>query len=145
MRAAMDRLKLWFDFSGRIDRATFWRAFVICSGALLILGFIAGGVGLALYGHGHVNMAIPAFILALIVGVPLSIGRLHDRDNSGWWLLVFYPLPAVLSFFEDADGEGLPLFLSYAKLALLIWGFVELGCLRGNAGPNRFGPSPLAG
>jgi uncharacterized membrane protein YhaH (DUF805 family) len=24
-----------------------------------------------------------------------------------------------------------------------IWGFVELGCLRGTAGPNRFGPDPL--
>jgi uncharacterized membrane protein YhaH (DUF805 family) len=144
MRAAMNLFKLRFDFSGRIDRATYWRALAICFGLLFILGFIAGGVGLALYGHGHIDLAIPSLILALIVGVPMTVGRLHDRGKSGWWLLVFCVLPAVLGYFEDADGEILSLFLFYARLALLIWGFVELGCLRGAAGPNKFGPDPLA-
>jgi uncharacterized membrane protein YhaH (DUF805 family) len=27
--------------------------------------------------------------------------------------------------------------------AVLVWAFVELGCLRGTLGPNRFGPDPL--
>jgi hypothetical protein len=26
----------------------------------------------------------------------------------------------------------------------LIWGFVEMACLKGTSGPNRFGPDPLA-
>ena len=28
---------------------------------------------------------------------------------------------------------------------LSIWGFVELYCLRGTVGDNRYGPDPLAG
>jgi uncharacterized membrane protein YhaH (DUF805 family) len=37
------------------------------------------------------------------------------------------------------DARGFEL----VSLALMIWGFVELGCLRGTVGPNRFGPDPL--
>ena len=29
-------------------------------------------------------------------------------------------------------------------LALSIWGFVEIGCLPGNAGSNSYGPNPIA-
>jgi uncharacterized membrane protein YhaH (DUF805 family) len=141
----MRRIRLWFDFRGRIDRATYWRAFVICQGGLLIVGVVTAA-GFALFGrsHIHIDLTIPALVLALVVGVPMTVGRLHDRNKSGWWLLVFCALPATLSCFEDADGEILPLFLSAARLALLVWGFVELGCLRGAAGPNKFGPDPLA-
>jgi hypothetical protein len=31
-----------------------------------------------------------------------------------------------------------------AGFALSIWGFVEIGFLRGTAEPNRYGPNPLA-
>jgi len=30
-----------------------------------------------------------------------------------------------------------------SALAIGIWGFVEIGCLRGTAGYNRFGPDSL--
>jgi uncharacterized membrane protein YhaH (DUF805 family) len=33
--------------------------------------------------------------------------------------------------------------LSLASFALTIWGFVEIGCLRGTAGPNKYGANPL--
>ena len=32
---------------------------------------------------------------------------------------------------------------SLAGFAVSIWGFVEIGCLRGNAGPNKYGSNPL--
>jgi uncharacterized membrane protein YhaH (DUF805 family) len=31
-----------------------------------------------------------------------------------------------------------------AGFAVSIWGFVEIGCLRGNAGPNKYGSNPLS-
>jgi uncharacterized membrane protein YhaH (DUF805 family) len=34
--------------------------------------------------------------------------------------------------------------LALAALALTIWGFVEIGCLRGTAGTNTYGPDPLS-
>jgi uncharacterized membrane protein YhaH (DUF805 family) len=36
------------------------------------------------------------------------------------------------------------LLASIAMIVLVIWAFIELGCLRGTPGPNRFGPDPLA-
>jgi uncharacterized membrane protein YhaH (DUF805 family) len=59
-------------------------------------------------------------------------------------MLVFCVLPTVLSHIAgEAETEGLQL-ISLASVALSIWGFVELGCLRGTAGPNKYGSDPLA-
>jgi uncharacterized membrane protein YhaH (DUF805 family) len=33
--------------------------------------------------------------------------------------------------------------LALAGFAMTIWGFVEIGCLRGTVGSNRYGPNPL--
>jgi uncharacterized membrane protein YhaH (DUF805 family) len=35
------------------------------------------------------------------------------------------------------------ILMSLAGTAIAIWAFVELGCLRGTVGPNRYGPDPL--
>ena len=72
----------------------------------------------------------------------VAVKRLHDRDKSGWWVLVFYVLPNVIdSGGRASGGSGL---LSLIGFAIGIWAFVELGCLRGTVGDNRFGPDPLA-
>jgi uncharacterized membrane protein YhaH (DUF805 family) len=34
--------------------------------------------------------------------------------------------------------------LRLVAFAITVWAFVELYCLRGTTGPNRFGPDPLA-
>jgi uncharacterized membrane protein YhaH (DUF805 family) len=46
--------------------------------------------------------------------------------------------------FAGAAGTGLNCVLALAGVALSIWGFVEIGCLRGNAGPNKYGSNPLS-
>jgi hypothetical protein len=33
--------------------------------------------------------------------------------------------------------------LSWVSFALTMWAFVEIGCLRGTVGPNRYGVNPL--
>ena len=40
--------------------------------------------------------------------------------------------------------ERLRYVLVLAGFALSIWGFGEIGCLRGNAGPNKYGSNPLS-
>ena len=94
---------------------------------------------------GRINRAkywLAAVIYLVVMLIAVGIKRLHDRDKSGWWLLVFYLLPGVLSGL--ADKVGLQVILSLASFALSIWGFVEIGCLRGNAGPNKYGSNPLS-
>jgi uncharacterized membrane protein YhaH (DUF805 family) len=74
-----------------------------------------------------------------------SVKRLHDRKRSGWWSVSFFVLPV----FSDRIAEWLvdSILASTTSAALLIlgiWGFVEMGFLRGTEGPNQFGPDPLA-
>jgi hypothetical protein len=69
---------------------------------------------------------------------------LHDRDKSAWWLLVFYALPGILSSAGNQMDDVAFLILHVVSFAITVWAFVELGCLRGTRGPNRFGPDPLS-
>ena len=62
-------------------------------------------------------------MIALAILYPslaVAAKRFHDRDKSGWWILILF-IP-IIGF---------------------IWYLVELGFLPGTPGPNRFGPDPL--
>ena len=152
---------LLFTFTGRANRAKYWLALVIYLAVtvlLIAIGLIMFGnsllaigdegtdemfVGLLTRGIGFTLIVLVVYIPMVISGFMVGIKRLHDRDKSGWWLLVFYVLPAVLSRIAEAAGTGLQFIFSLATLVLSIWGFVELGCLRGTAGPNKYGSDPL--
>src|SRR3979490_1849773 len=131
---------LLFTFKGRMNRAKYWLALLIwCVVWAAVLGAGLGGE-MILDNAGAILIAI---ILLLLVtsgaaGVRAGIKRLHDRDNSGWWLLIFYLLPAVF----DGIGRGGVPALSLVAFAISIWSFIELGCLRGTDGPNTYGPAP---
>ena len=64
--------------------------------------------------------AYAELVLLNWIGFALYIKRCHDRDRSGWYLLI-----ALIPFVG------------------LLWIWIELGLLRGTVGPNRFGPDPL--
>jgi uncharacterized membrane protein YhaH (DUF805 family) len=142
----MDWKALLFTFGGRLNRGKYWLgvlivALVYVAAALVfwilysILGETVGAVigGIA---------AAAAFVAVLWAGIAIAIKRLHDREKSGWWLLLFGLLPAILSGAGSALG-GIGIVLSLASLAISIWGFVEIGCLKGTTGPNMYGPDPL--
>ena len=140
----MNFFALLFSFRGRINRAKYWLAVLIYVIYLGILASIAywheleGGAFVAL-----AFLGLPVWVSGFAVGIK----RLHDRDKSGWWILLFYFGPQVLNGLASAasgNEEILSLLLSTAGFALTIWAFVELGFLRGTPGPNRFGPDPLA-
>jgi uncharacterized membrane protein YhaH (DUF805 family) len=74
-----------------------------------------------------------------------SIKRLHDRDRSGWWMIPFFVAPGLYGQFQDRLGEStIVAVLGYVVFFILLWGFIEVGFLRGTRGPNRFGSDPLA-
>lgn len=113
----VDLAYLLFSFEGRINRAKFWLGAVILWAAYAILGalFYAArdSTGLLIV-LGLIDLALIWPALAV------SIKRWHDRDKSGWWVLIVL-IPIV--------GP--------------IWALVETGFLLGTSGPNRFGPDPL--
>jgi uncharacterized membrane protein YhaH (DUF805 family) len=140
----MNLFTLLFGFRGRINRAKYWLAVLIYVISLSILWAIVYWYEL----EGGALIAVAVFALPLWVsGIAVGIKRLHDRDKSGWWILLFYFGPQVLNGLATAAGETeqiLSLLLSTASVALGIWAIVELGFLRGTPGPNRYGPDPLA-
>ena len=138
-----------FGASGRINRAKYWRSLLIFCGAGLLVGvilLIAAGLAAPLF----ILMLAIVFIPWLLWGIAFHTERLHDRGKSAWWLLVFYAVPGVLgqlakgAWLAGVAGTGLHYVLALAGFALSIWVFVEIGCLRGNTGPNRYGSKPLS-
>lgn len=83
-------------------------------------------------------------ILMWIV-LAVSVKRLHDRDRSGWWIMPFFVLPCFSDYLPNRLTDSI--FMAPLNLAFFvfgIWGFIELGFLRGTSSTNRFGPDPLA-
>lgn len=101
----------WFLLSieGRITRSDYWLRFFV---PYLVISTVAGLV--------DPTVSLVVLLVALWPSIAVGVKRCHDRDRSGWFLLIaFIPLIGGL------------------------WLLIELGCLRGTVGPNRFGPDPL--
>jgi uncharacterized membrane protein YhaH (DUF805 family) len=153
-----------FTFNGRLSRASFClfaaAAFFLLLVLLSALYFYEISAGNYENGGpvpwpasplGIVGTALWFLCLLAILGSALSVSakRLHDRDKAAWWLVVFVVLPNALyslaQYFEDhgqSDSPALTLAPQIIAIGLFLWAFVELACLRGTAGPNRFGAAP---
>ena len=131
---------LLFSFHGRVSRMPYW----LVSLAMLF----AGGLVVALVAAGgFLQSAAPLLILLvpfIWIGMALGAKRLHDRNKSAWWLVVFYVLPGIMEAIGGLAGDAEIAFL-IASFGLSIWALIELGFLRGTIGPNDYGPEPLAG
>jgi uncharacterized membrane protein YhaH (DUF805 family) len=107
----------YLSFSGRINRKIYW----INYGLVLIAVAIAAEIlDRILFGTRILSGLVS--LLSIIPSLAAGVKRCHDRDRSGWFLLIGL-IPVIGA----------------------IWLFVELGCLRGTEGTNRFGPDPLYG
>jgi uncharacterized membrane protein YhaH (DUF805 family) len=145
----MGWLKKYFVLNGRLTALQYWRyqvrlafAAVAVVSATALLTQVSGWLG-----------AIPfAFILPLAVaGVSVGVRRLHDRGKGAWWLALFTlgPIALIAPGRLVAHGASTGLLLGAALLSLLavalaIWAWIEIGFLRGQKGPNRYGPDPRA-
>jgi len=114
---------VWFSFQGRINRSAFWLLYFL---PVLGVSIFASVLDVVL-GTMHQTAAGPIGIIGTAVGLLLlwpmiaaGAKRLHDRDRSGWWQLLYL----------------VPIFG-----ALFL--FIYLGFLKGTEGPNSHGPDPL--
>ena len=60
-------------------------------------------------------------VLAFWISLAVGVKRWHDRNKSGWWMLIIL-VPVIGS----------------------LWYLIECGFLKGTTGPNTYGPDPLA-
>jgi uncharacterized membrane protein YhaH (DUF805 family) len=134
---------LLFEFSGRTNRGKYWLAWLIYAVIYLVflaLGFLTESTAVQMLTG---MMVVAMFISSLAVGVK----RLHDRNKPGWYVALFYAVPGALFFAGLLIGPSSAMVanaLGFIALAIVIWAFVELGCLRGTIGVNSYGPDPVA-
>ena len=127
-------LAQWYVSRGRIDRSTWWLRYTL---PLVLLSLLSTVTDLA---FGYTEWAelastdasfLSAYdtgpfvtvvgFLTLVPSISSTVTRLHDRGLSAWWLLVaLVPIVGVI-------------------VLLVMTGF-----LRGDGGPNRYGPPPRA-
>ena len=171
----MSLFHLLFGFSGRVNRGKFWLAVVlwiifwviavpVCvMAAIIILGLhlpdsslphdelIARYVRLAFDYLGLLIVFIAFTVVSWISAFAVGVKRLHDRDKSGWWILLFYLAPSVLGSIANTSEQPLVGFvLGVGSFVISIWALVELGFLRGTVPTgmdpircNRSPPLPL--
>jgi len=147
----------FFGFEGRINRAKCWRVMALNSLCLLtFVLFVWLNLGVS-FGSADAKSGIPlsiavlfgtlgpALIASMWCFAAIAIKRLHDRDRSGWWMVVFFIVPPLLDKVCDLLGNPAAAFVvSLASAGLSLWAFVEIFYLKGTQGPNRFGSDPLA-
>ena len=89
------------------------------SSQILILYILAGATREHL---GIISLLFSLLSIALIYpSVCIGIKRFHDRDKSGWWVLI-----------------------AFIPLIGWIWYLIECGFLTGTSGPNQYGSAPPA-
>ena len=109
-------LKMLFSFEGRINRKPFWMFLLI----VLIGTIITTFIDMATTGQ---DSGIASLLFILVIFWPslaIQVKRWHDRDKSGWWVLI-----------------------SIIPILGPIWALVENGFLTGTQGRNRFGENPM--
>ncbi len=118
---SMPLSQLLFSTKGRIPRSTYWY-YTLAIFLISIIAFILDLIFRTF--NEDIGIGLFTIIVSLIFMLPsyaVSIKRLHDRDRSGWFLLV-----AIIPLVS-------------------IWVWIEVGFLRGTYGANQYGADPLLG
>ena len=144
----MSPFSLLFSIRGRIDRSHWWLGqFALFGAAMFVMTawciiFANSMEWAGLHGQGltPVNrfpvlgmftlcsiFFVVAAVTIIWIGFALTVKRLHDRNATGWWVLL-YAVPGVL---------GAVVSSSVLAVASIFY-IVALGFLKGTPSDNRF-------
>jgi uncharacterized membrane protein YhaH (DUF805 family) len=160
--------QFYFSPRGRISRSQLWLRWILPYFGITLVGRVIEAIA----GEGSVagiTISILLGIFSLVIiwpSIAIGVKRFHDRNKSGWYLL-FYYIPVILfciflavwlgaAFVAIAAGEDVStaigslgilgivtILLGVIVTGIAIWFFIELCCIRGTIGANRFGPDPV--
>ena len=127
------------SFKGRASRSEFWW-FMLCIG---LINLAANIVLSPLPPKTAMGLNFLVSLALLLPNLGVTVRRLHDRNLAGWWLLV--PILSLLFWLlgRGAPGGNAGLVAALLSLSMCIC-YLAILSLPGTAGPNRFGPDPLA-
>jgi uncharacterized membrane protein YhaH (DUF805 family) len=108
----MSTRQILFGLRGRVPRKVFWLYGVL--GPLLVSVMAEMLLGIVGVSERRAELLTTALLVWPCTAV--GVKRWHDRDKSGWWVLVWL-----------------------IPLVGWIWTLIGNGALRGSVGANRFG------
>jgi uncharacterized membrane protein YhaH (DUF805 family) len=127
----MDFTHLFLSFQGRTRRLHFWVG-------LILIAIVESLVFSFSFGHG--------FMGAATRGNPFAVAHAMDGMSpiGGLiYLALLWPSLAVqVKRWHDRDKSGWMVLINLIPIIGWLWTFIECGFLDGTPGPNRYGPSP---
>ena len=131
---------LLFSFRGRISRKQWWFGIGVSYAFISILYIFVLAVSIDLQTELSIDLQNELFVLLWIpflwVLLALNIKRHHDRNHPGWWTIItIISAIAIWILLSITPVTGL------RGIIPILW-IVFFGCLRGDAGKNRYGPPP---
>jgi uncharacterized membrane protein YhaH (DUF805 family) len=152
----LQELRALFSLEGRINRFRYWLLLLAALVFSALLEFVFS-LFLVIFEPdfgGFITVAdvtistpyLAGVLVWLWVAVNVSVRRLHDHGMPGWWVVPLVLFPGVINEIRPAlpfvpKPLKAPSLIIAAVLAL--FALVQLGCRRGMAGENRYGPDPL--
>jgi len=151
--------QFYFSPRGRASRAQYWLRyflpFFVIAVVLRVAGLIHGES--ADEGGPILGVLFLFYLVALWPSIAVLVKRMHDRDKSGWLVLLLYvpffigiALASVALYdvavrdIHDANQVATPAAIVFGGTAIVgVWFFIEFGCMRGTVGGNRYGADPL--
>jgi uncharacterized membrane protein YhaH (DUF805 family) len=118
----MDLKQFYLSPQGRVGRQDWWLKYALVFVVISVVASVLdASLGLTDPEQGVGPISAIAILVMIYPIIVVNIKRYHDRNKSGWWILIAL-IPIV--------GP--------------IWQLIELGFLRGTTGQNRFGADPVA-
>jgi len=103
---------LLFSFRGRISRGPWWG----WKAVFVVLNIVLWEAATSYESYVFLAFVLPLLGFVIWGATALDVKRFHDRNKSGWWILIG-AVPVIGS----------------------LWILVELGFLQGTDGENRYG------
>jgi len=138
-----------FSLEGRISRSQLWLQWALPVVAIHVVLWIMIAIAAAADSSGWTAtffiLWIAFWLATLWPNIAVMVKRIHDRNKTGWLVLAYW-VPAGLQtilFIADASDNMAASLIRLITIAVGIWFFIELGCMRGTVGPNRYGADPV--
>ena len=151
----MDFQELYLSTSGRISRKTWWIGVLGLIVASIALSLLLGLIGLGIYGWGQLIV----FLLLVYPAWCIGVKRRQDRDNNALDYKIMAVVSGAMTILQafgigmaaTTIGAGIVIMqptgiMMALQLVVAVFGIyilIQLGFLKGTAGPNTYGPDPL--
>ena len=112
----MSRKDILFSFQGRIPRKTYWLSILGLMLISILAMLVLSGVGSMISQNAAIYLPFLIYIPLIWSSLAIQVKRWHDRNKSGWWVLIGL-VPVIGGF----------------------WVLIENGFLAGDETENRFG------